>query len=133
MKSFIDSNVYISILNEEESTHIQSLELLNTLKSQKSELFTSNYIISECLTVLSKKFNHKTAVVFENDIYSGNTKILMPTREIEDIARTIFRKEINKDISYIDCTNIAFCIRYKLDQLITFDKELIKLFNKAVQ
>ncbi|MHB8362163.1 MAG: type II toxin-antitoxin system VapC family toxin [Patescibacteria group bacterium] len=133
MKAFIDSNVYISILNEEESTHIQSLELLDTLKSQKAELLTSNYIISECLTVLSQKFNHKTAIVFENDIYSGNTKILIPKREVEDIARTIFRKEINKNISYIDCTNIAFCIRYKLDQLITFDKDLTKLFNKTVK
>jgi predicted nucleic acid-binding protein len=133
MKAFIDSNIYISILNSEESTHAQSLELLETLKSQKAELFTSNYIVSECLTILSQRFNHQIALVFENDIYSGNTKILIPNKEVENIARMIFRNSISKNISYVDCTNIAFCIRYKLDQLITFDKNLTKLFNNTIK
>lgn len=96
MKVLIDSNVYISIINEEEISHFESLKLLEELKSQKAKLFTSNYVISEWLTVLSQRFNHNA---------------------------------INNDISYVDCTNIAFCEKYKLDKIITFDNSLIKLFD----
>jgi len=113
-------------------THVESLKLLEKLEKQRIKIFTSNYVISECLNVLSQRFTHKVAVNFENDIYSGKTHILITIKEIEVRSREIFKGNINKDISYVDCTNIAFCEKYKFDKMITFDKSLIKLSDSIL-
>ena len=131
-KAFLDSNVYLSLFNEDDSTHDEAVNIKEYVDNEMFEIFTSNYIINECLTIISQRFDHHLAVKFGEDMYKSQTRILNTGKKIEKIAWDIFQGNINKDISYADCTNIAFCIRYNIPKLITFDKHLLHLFNKTV-
>ena len=93
------------------------------------ELFTSNYIIVEMATILSQRISKKTSEDFRNDLYKENTRILVTSIEIEEITCEIFQKSINKNISYVDYTSITFCKKFNIENLVTLDSDLMKLFN----
>lgn len=99
------------------------------LMENNFELFTSNYIIVEMATILSQRISKKIAEDFRNDLYKGNTKILVTSIEIEEITCEIFQKSINKNISYVDYTSITFCKKFNIENLVTLDSDLMKLFN----
>lgn len=129
MKVFVDSNIYISLLNKNDTTHKNALVILDELEKEEAELFISNYILSECLTLISQRFGHINAIQFRDDIYKGNTRVLITDKEIEDLSWDIFKNCKDKNISYVDSTNIAFCKKYLLDELISLDKSLINLYK----
>ena len=129
MRTFIDTNIYIAMINKTDPTHAEGISKIKYLVENNIELFTSNYIIAETITILSQRINKSIAEDFRNDIYKGNTKILITNLEIEEITWDIFQKSTNKNIGYVDCTSIAFCKKFNIENLVTLDKDLTKLFN----
>ncbi len=130
MKIFIDSNIFISLVNRTDPNHKKALYLFNEIEKNKDDVTTSNYVISEVTTILSQRFSHNMAIKFGNDLYSGDTIILTTDKYIENLTWDIFKKNINKDISYVDCSNIAFCTKHKISKMITFDKNLTNLYKE---
>ncbi|MCL4392667.1 PIN domain-containing protein [Patescibacteria group bacterium] len=129
MKAFIDSNIYISIINRTDPTHKEGINKMKYLVKNNFELFTSNYIIAETTTILSQRISKKIAEDFRNDIYKGNAKILITNMEIEEMTWNIFLRSTNKNIGYVDYTSIAFCKKFNIENLVTLDKDLTTLFN----
>ena len=104
MRTFIDTNIYIAMINKTDPTHAEGISKIKYLVENNIELFTSNYIIAETTTILSQRISKSIAEDFRNDIYKGNTKILITNLEIEKITWDIFQKSTNKNICYVDCT-----------------------------
>ena len=129
MKTFIDTNIYISMINKTDPTHTEGINKMKYLVKNNFEIFTSNYIIAETTTILSQRISKKIAEDFRTDIYKGNTKILITNLEIEEMTWDILKKSTNKNISYIDYTSIAFCKKFNIENLVTLDKDLTTLFN----
>ena len=132
MRAFIDTNIYIAIINETDPTHDNGLQEIQYLYENNFELFTSNYIIAETTTILSQRIGRNIAENFRDDLYKGNTKILTTNLEIEEMVWGIFKMSTNKNIGYVDCASIAFCKKFNIENLITIDKDLIKFFNTLI-
>lgn len=126
---FIDSNYFCGIHNLDDTLHNKSKKFRHKLKDKNFKLFVSNYIVSEILTVLSQRVGKTIANEFGANIYQkkGSIKILRTNREIELKSFKIFKKIKSKNFSFVDATNLALIKKHKINFLLTFDSQLIKI------
>ena len=128
---FIDSDIFIALSKSDDSNHDKALKILN--KFFDEIIFTtSNYVISEVITVLSMQLGHSQALDFINTIKSEENifSINWVDDKVENLAIEIFKKQTSKNTSFTDCTNMAFIEMLKLDGIFSFDSVYKK--NKCV-
>lgn len=121
MKYLVDSDFLISFSNPEDSNHTKSHELYKKYKDS-AELIALNLVFQEATTVVSKRFGMQKAVIFYEMLNKFiNTKINF-NEDLEKITWGVFLKQTKKGTSFIDCANLAFCKKYKLDGILSFDE-----------
>jgi len=132
---FIDSDAFIAIAKEDDINHDKAIHILNRLLGQTVSFVTSNYVFSESVTVISQRVGHKEAVVFANNLKSTKSPFLIEriNEETEDLALSIFTKQVSKNISFVDCTNMALLNRLSIDYIFSFDKVYKKNGYKLVE
>ncbi len=128
---FIDSDIFIALAKSDDSNHDKALKILNKF-FDKIIFTTSNYVISEVITVLSMQLGHSQALDFINTVKSEENifSINWVDDKVENLAIEIFKKQTSKNTSFTDCTNMAFIEMLKLDGIFSFDSVYKK--NKCV-
>ena len=127
-KVFIDTNVFVAELTNDDSLHDRALRLIARIEGMGMHEVTSNAVISETITILSQRVAKKTALIFADFIYGNeaNVEIITVDRHIEDEALKYFHKAKSKNISFCDCTTLAILKEYGLAQIATFDSDFKK-------
>lgn len=121
-KIVLDSNVLVALYKLDDSTHQQAKEITRRLHEQGDTFVALNLIVQESATVISMKVGQEEAKGF----YQKRERVI--DREIalddvlEDQAWKIFLRQLKKGTSFIDCANLAFIEKYKLDGILSFDK-----------
>lgn len=121
-KIVLDSNVLVALYKLDDSTHQQAKEITRRLHEQGDTFVVLNLIVQESATVISMKVGQEEA----KDFYQKRDRVI--DREIalddalEDQAWKIFLRQLKKGTSFIDCANLAFIEKYKLDGILSFDK-----------
>lgn len=120
---FVDSDAFVALAIGKDSSHRKALKILSDL-SQKPVIFiTSNYVFSETVTVISQKAGHDEAISFIKKIQSGEGyTIKWIDQVIELLAIEIFSKQTSKNVSFVDCTNMAIMRHNHLDAIFSFDE-----------
>ena len=122
---FIDSNVFIAELNENDTLHSRAKSLLERIESQNLSSITSNFVISEAITVLSQRVGKNVAVSFADFIYNKNASIdiIAIDREIELEGLAYLKRLKSKNVSFCDCATMAILKIYNIKNIATFDKD----------
>lgn len=125
---FVDTDAFVALIKENDSNHAKAKNIFQKLQGMSIEFTTSNYVFSETITIFSQKVNHATAVRFiDAMISSENTfNIKRADEAIEDLAVNIFKEQTSKNISFVDCTNMAFVRKIGLNGIFSFDKAYAK-------
>ncbi len=115
---FIDASFYISLSLYTDTNHKKAVRIAPYIKQQK---ITSEDILKETLTVISQRQGKSTSMKVSNEIAS-DTKILPVTSTRFHSGLELFtEKDLQKDISLIDCISAAICHELKIKQILTFD------------
>lgn len=130
-KVFIDTNIFVALRDETDSTHTKAIRLYEALKADNTKFITSSDVIAESLTVISKKLGKKSAIdllgkigVFAQEIFiDGNLH-----RE----TRKFFRRVKSKNISFVDCSSVVAMKKNGLDTIFSFDEDFKKLGIKLL-
>lgn len=134
-KVFIDSSFWIALIDKSDALHIQAANLINNPKWSNWIFFTSDSVLSECLTRLKKKINSKAAETFYRFIHQYQIKnILTVYHSDESIfkkAYAIFRSNPLSTFTFTDASNVAFMKTRKIHWLITFDQDFRKIKPKV--
>lgn len=123
---FVDANVFIALINKDDALHKRAVALRDKLRNEKASLLTSNFVVSEVITVLSLRVDKKKAVEFGELVY-GKTKalgIIRPTPGIEERALAYLKAAKSKNISFVDCLTLAMVEFFGIKRLFSFDKDL---------
>lgn len=125
MKIFLDSSFIISLVNENDSLHEESLKYLHLI--DENECYISNLIINEVITVIGNKIDLKTAMsTFDllNDIFH-----IIEEYELKDFnSRTMLLYEkYGAKLSFTDCSIIVNMHNHEIENLLSFDKEFKKV------
>lgn len=125
---FVDSDAFIALIKQDDSNHNRAKKIFYKLQDTKVTFITSNYVFSEVVTVLSQRVSKSSAVAFIQNMTSGESvfQIEWVDRKIEEEAIKIFMKQSSKNISFVDCTNIALIKIKSLDSIFSFDNDYKK-------
>lgn len=121
---FVDSDVFVSVLRKDDSNHQKVKKIYLQLEKLSVSFVTSNYVFAEVITVISQKIGHRIAIEFINNMRSSNSmyNFIQVTPEIEEIALEIFKKQTSKNVSFVDCANMAVMKHDNLDAIFSFDE-----------
>lgn len=126
-KIFIDTNVFVAIKDDNDSTHDRAMLLLKTLKkSKKVKFYTSSDVIGESLTVISKKLGKLAAIEFLSQFKNYAHEIFID-KYLHQETRDFFRRVKSKNISFIDCSSVVAMKRHKIKTIFSFDQDFKSL------
>lgn len=123
---FIDSSFYVSLLKKRDSNHRKAVDWWRSLPDDAQKM-TSQAILGEVLTVGSQRHDRQLTIAFVEEIRAGNTIIILETMPLVARAWEIFRKVTRKDVSWVDCYSSAIIEMYKIETVLTFDKDFARL------
>ena len=120
---FVDSDAFIALARVDDSSHDKALKILDMLKQDQYTFITSNYVFSEVVTVLSLRLGRETAVTFIEHMKSTTSGYSMQwiNEQIEQKAIEIFIKQASKNVSFVDCTNMAIMKMNDITTIFSFD------------
>jgi len=99
---FVDSNVFIGILNAHDALHERSVALWKKLQERQYRVVLSHFIVSEVVTVLSYRSHKQDALYFAQSIYFDNNHevdIVRLDETLELRALEVMRSASSKNIS----------------------------------
>ncbi len=127
---FVDSGAWIALSNRRDQHHDDAVVIYTTLKQQKVQLLTTDYVIDETVTRLRYDWNHSGAVQFLNFI--DRTKkateevIALTVAEIDSVlfqeAEQLFRQYNTARLSFTDCTSFVVCQQHNISEAFAFDQ-----------
>ena len=124
---FVDTDAFVALIKKNDSNHAKAKNIFEKLQSIPIEFTTSNYVFSETITILSQKVNHATAIRYIDAMLSSENvfDIRRVDETIEDLAISIFKDQTSKNISFVDCANMAVIRELGLDGIFSFDRAYI--------
>lgn len=127
IKIFVDTDAFVALIKKNDSSHTKAKNIFEKLQGILIEFTTSNYVFSETITILSQKVNHATAVRYIDAMLSSENifDIKRADETIEDLTISIFKAQTSKNISFVDCANIAVIKKIGLDGIFSFDRAYI--------
>lgn len=122
-KLFIDSSFFIALVDKSDRYHDKAKECFKRLAEEKNLFYTTNFILSETITRLKLRVNHKTAKEFgENFRKSRLINLYWIDQNIEEKGWQLFLKYADKDFSYVDVLSFVFMLENKITKALSFDK-----------
>ncbi len=121
MNVFTDASALISLFSEKDSNHQKALGMISKL-DKKSAFIISNYVFAEVVTILSQKEGRHKAIII-GDYIKRTYHWINVDQEIEDLAWEIFKKQISKNVSFVDCTTFALFKKGVFDKAFSFDRD----------
>lgn len=120
---FVDSDAFIAFTKEDDSNHKRAQNIFEKLQDTQITFVTSNFIFAEVATVLSQRVSHKAAVMFIDNMKSSDNifQIERISEDTEEAATQIFIKQTSKNVSFVDCINIALMKEKHMDGIFSFD------------
>ncbi|OED30409.1 type II toxin-antitoxin system VapC family toxin [Methanosphaera sp. WGK6] len=122
-KIFLDSSFIIALVNENDDLHEKAKELVKTKILQENEIYISNLIINEVITVVGNIINTNVAI----DTYNLLVELCIILNEYKEnnfnnnvINYYSFYK--NK-LSFVDCSRLELMKIYDIPYLVSYDKE----------
>lgn len=121
---FVDADAFVALASTKDSNHQQAIACLDKLANKPVVFVTSGYVFSEVVTVLSLRVSKTAAVKFIDTLQDPTNQytILRVDEDIEKAAMAIFKAQASKNVSFVDCTNIALVRAHQLDAIFSFDK-----------
>lgn len=125
MTVFVDTSAFISLLITPDHNHRKAQEISLKLEKQGVHLLTTVMVIGEVLTVVSMRYNKNLALQFGERVRNGTVQLVYPDEVLIDSAWYIFRKEKNKNVSFVDCVSFAIMERYTIPFAFAFDRDYL--------
>ncbi len=123
----LDADGLVALMNSKHVNHEKAIQARKILLSRGTTWYISRYVVSEVATILSMRVSHKAAVRFLDDLkHSSEVHVIDTNDDLEEETQKIFLEQVSKNISYVDCHNVALIRRYKLDGIFSFDEHYRK-------
>ena len=128
MKYFIDTSFMVGLANSRDKYHEKANKLLKNISyEENSELYLSDYVIDEFLSIILKGRSIKDALEWGKFIFSEEiANIIYGNKQIISSAWVLFQQEKDerKPLNFTDCIVYIKSKLLKCDEILTFDTKL---------
>ena len=120
---FIDTGVFLARYLERDQYYQEAAHVWQQLGRERPRLFTSNFVLDETVTLLSRRSSYPFAASKARTIFTSNAfTILRPSIQDELASLELFEKYADQKISFTDCVSFTLMHKVGLKQAFTFDK-----------
>jgi hypothetical protein len=120
----------VAYYNERDVHHKKALELVKkSVDGYFGELFTSDYVFDEAVTVTLVKTSVEKALELGEHILNSEITMLKVGEDAFSMAWKEFKKA---DMSFTDCTIVSLMRLNGIDRLMTFDEGFKKVQGIAI-
>ncbi|MCE2983457.1 MAG: PIN domain-containing protein [Parachlamydia sp.] len=124
---FIDTSAFLAGSFKKDQHHEDALKAWKSIKQEKIQCYTSNFVLDEFFTLLAKRVDHVTASKQAKALLnSSDIKIMRPTRETEVKASSFFNLSAGSKISFTDCVSFILMEEYRIERAFSFDSDFEK-------
>lgn len=124
LRYFVDTSAWKALIDQKDQFHSSVREVFDQCRQDKTFLITSDYVVSETLTLLRVRagLGHGIAIKFGELIhFSRAVQMQFISPVLFQKAWEIFRRYGDKDYSFVDCTSFALMEKIKTREAITLD------------
>jgi predicted nucleic acid-binding protein len=120
---FVDTSAWYALEVEDEINHEKARSfLLELATGQYGVAITTDYVLDETMTLLKSKKGLPVAVAFIEKIRkSKSVRVFWVSESIFDKALGIFRKSVDSQWSFTDCTSFALMKDLAITKAFTLD------------
>jgi predicted nucleic acid-binding protein len=122
---FVDTWAWYALTDRNDADHLIAEATNRQLIEERHIFVTTNYVLSETVTLVRYKLYHAVAVQFwkttKQLIGSGLVKLIRVSALQEEHAWEIFEQYNDQDFSFTDCTSFAVMKELKLSRVFTGD------------
>ena len=121
MRILADSDFLIAIFRENDALHTQALRLLKKIQKNKAELYISNWVRAEAVTVISFRLGMTEARLFADNLQEGVGALFVDEVTFHQ-SWGLFLSQNKKGSSFVDCSNLILLEKFNFDGIASFDK-----------
>ncbi|MEK6963918.1 MAG: PIN domain-containing protein [Nanoarchaeota archaeon] len=120
MTLLLDSSVLCAFINPKDVHHLQARTLMQAvLSSQYGNVLFTDYIFDETVTVLLRKVSKDAALEMGTYLLQSGFAMAPIESSVFNDAWKLFQQ---LEMSFTDCTSLAFLKSFKVEYIATFDK-----------
>lgn len=120
-KVFLDTSFFKAFVDNKDSFHEESINILRKLEREEVQLITNNFILDETITLIRIKCGVERVRDFREAVANlGKLRIIRVTVVDEEKAWDWFWNDWSK-LSFTDCVSFALMKRLNLSKAATFD------------
>ena len=119
---FVDTGALVGRYLPKDQHHENAIVGWQQILSDRIPYGTSNFVITETLTLIGRKASYRFAVETGRLIYSASTlKIWRPDLTDETQALSFFEKLADQKVSFTDCVSFSLMRRHRVTRVFGFD------------
>ena len=119
---FVDTTALAALYDRSDRNHAPALRCWKRFRKEAVELWISDYILDETLTLIRMRVGHGEAVRLGESLMTSGINLLEVTPEVREAAWDIFVRYEDKDFSFTDCTSFALMREISVSRAFTFDR-----------
>lgn len=116
---FVDTSAWFAIYSRRDVNHLAAIQ---TIRSVREQLVTSDFVVSETLTLLRARGENRRAIAFGQRVIEGQwARIVRIDEQDFTAAWNVFQSFRDKDWSFTDCTSRVAMERLNITRAFAFD------------
>lgn len=120
---FIDTGAWVARYHGSDQYHRQAVLRWDAIKRDKRVCWTSNMVLNETLTLLSRRIGYSFAAERARAIYLGEAlSILRPNEDDEMNALSLMEKFSDQGIGFTDCISFVLMKKKRVSTAFSFDR-----------
>ncbi len=120
---FVDSSVYLALLDVDDEHHRQATALLQQLAQARYRQFTTNVLLIESHALILSVLGRARAAQFLQDMEESNTVVIRVRAADEERAKQILFQYTDKEFSFADAISFVVMERLAIPLAFTFDRD----------
>ena len=120
---FIDTGAFLARHLRSDSLYRRAIRAWKELETHNEAICTSNFVLDETLTLLSRGADSSFAAERGRRLYASEVlTILRPDEAAERRALILLEKFSDQNVSFTDCVSFALMTQNKVSRAFTFDR-----------
>jgi uncharacterized protein len=126
-KVFVDTSAFVALRNRAEREHASARAALGRLVTERTALFTSNYVLAETYTALRVRVGRTEAIEWGRRFRASEAiELIRIEQPVDDEAWSILESHADKPWSYVDASSFALMEREGTAEAFAFDRHFVQ-------
>ena len=108
MKCFVGTSAFYALEDPDDRSHPEAVRIQRDLTAERPDLYTTNHVLDECVTLIGARLGARRAILFARDLMSSRLlRIVRTDEQMEQAALVLYERFSDARVSYTDCLSFT--------------------------